>query len=129
MLTLAVMRICVDLSDPCPDDSVAFPISGLVLEGAGWSEATGALSFSRDHRQALTHCQLCWTRRPVGTAEGSEEDPVESSQSGVQVAVPVYLHGGRSELIVTVYLPAPDEVPPMVWRQRGVAIVAWSPPV
>lgn len=101
---------------------MAFPISGLVLEGAGWSDSTGTLVFSRDHRQALAHCQLCWTRR-------SEEGPVESSQSGVRVAVPVYLHGGRSELIVTVHLPAPDEVPPRVWRQRGVAVVAWSPPV
>lgn len=102
---------------------MAFPITGLVLEGAGWSDAAKTLAFSRDHRKALTLCQLCWTRRPDGETEGVKGD----ASSGV--AVPVYLHGRRSELIVTVELPVPEDVPPLVWRQRGVAILAWGPPV
>lgn len=104
-----------------PGLSMAFPISGLVLAGAGWDEETKNLAFSRDHRRALTLCQLRWTRRP------DEGEASTSVQSGV--AVPVYLHGERSELILTVHLPAPKEVPSLVWRQRGVALLAWSPPV
>lgn len=106
-----------------PDSSMAFPISGLVLEGAGWSETAEALAFSRDHRKALTLCQLCWMRRPDGEDEGVNG----GASSGV--AVPVYLHGRRSELVVTVELSVPEDVPPLVWRQRGVAILAWEPPV
>lgn len=106
---------------------MAFPITGLVLEGAGWSDASNELTFSRDHRKALALCQLCWTRRPGGAAEEGVGEASLSSPSGV--AVPVYLHGARSELIVTVELPAPAEVPALVWRQRGVALLAWGPPV
>lgn len=102
---------------------MAFPIIGLVLEGAGWSEHSKTLSFSSDHRQALALCQLCWTRRPGGDDEGLRW----GASSGV--AVPLYLHGRRSELIVTVELPVPEDVPPIVWRQRGVALLAWGPPV
>lgn len=102
---------------------MTFPITGLVLEGAGWSEATKTLAFSSDHRRALTLCQLCWTRRLEGSPEDVEEDVSEG------VAVPVYLHGRRSELIVTVDLPVPVDVPALVWRQRGVALLAWGPPV
>lgn len=102
---------------------MAFPITGLVLEGAGWSDNAKTLAFSRDHRKALALCQLCWTRR----ADGENEGLRGGASSGV--AVPVYLHGRRSELIVTVELPVPEDVPPYVWRQRGVAILAWGPPV
>lgn len=102
---------------------MAFPITGLVLEGAGWSDATKTLAFSKDHRRALALCQLCWTRRPDGANDA--EDSADPSG----VAVPVYLHGRRSELILTVDLPAPKEILPLVWRQRGVAILAWGPPV
>ncbi|CAM9885321.1 unnamed protein product, partial [Hapterophycus canaliculatus] len=66
---------------------------------------------------------LCWTRRPEGAPEGVEVD------ASAGVAVPVYLHGQRSELIVTVELPVPVDVPALVWRQRGVALLAWGPPV
>lgn len=103
---------------------MAFPIIGLVLEGAGWSETAKTLAFSKDHRTALALCRLCWTRRPDGAAEspgGAESLP--------GVAVPVYLHARRSDLIVTVELPVPEDVPPFVWRQRGVALLAWGPPV
>lgn len=102
---------------------MAFPITGLVLEGAGWSETGQTLAFSRDHRKALVLCQLCWTRRPDGEYERVKGD------ASAGVAVPVYLHGRRSELIVTVELPVPEDVPPLVWRQRGVALLAWGPPV
>lgn len=94
------------------DSSMAFPITGLVLEGAGWNETAKTLAFSRDHRKVLSLCQLCWTRRPDGDTEREKQD----ASSGV--AVPVYLHGRRSELIVTVELPVPEDVPPLVWRQR-----------
>ena len=106
---------------------MAFPIIGLVLEGAGWSEATKTLAFSKDHRRALARCQLWWTRRPDGANEVGDLDGPMPVPSGV--AVPVYLHGRRSELILTVELPAPKDILPLVWRQRGVAILAWGPPV
>lgn len=51
------------------------------------------------------------------------------SHSDAGVSVPLYLHGARSELIVTVDLPVPKEVQAVVWRQRGVALLAWSPAV
>lgn len=105
---------------------MAFPITGLVLEGAGWSDGDNTLTFSRDHRIALTLCQLCWTVRP---GEGDEAVESHSDASGSGVSIPVYLNGARNELIVTVDLPVPDEVPAVVWRQRGVALLAWSPAV
>ncbi|CAM9106263.1 unnamed protein product [Ectocarpus fasciculatus] len=104
--------------------SMAFPIIGLVLEGAGWSETAKTLAFSKDHRKALALCHLCWTRRPDGATESPGGD---GSLPGV--SVPVYLHARRSDLIVTVELPVPEDVPPLVWRQRGVALLAWGPPV
>lgn len=104
---------------------MTFPVTGLVLEGAGWSDVDNTLTFPRDHRKALTLCQLCWTVR-----ESSEDEVAESSSMAYSgVSVPVYLHAGRSELIVTVDLPVPAGVPAMVWRQRGVALLAWSPAV
>lgn len=106
---------------------MAFPMSGLVLEGGGWSETNKMLTFSRDHRRALALCQLCWTRRPGGASGSGAGEAASPTHS--RVAVPVYLHAGRSELIVTVELPTPVEVPPLVWRQRGVALLAWGPPV
>lgn len=105
---------------------MAFPIMGLVLEGAGWSNGDNTLTFSRDHRIALTLCQLCWTVR-ADEGEGAAESRSNASAAGV--SVPVYLNGARSELIVTVDLPIPLEVPAVVWRQRGVALLAWSPAV
>lgn len=102
---------------------MAFPITGLVLEGAGWSETAKTLVFSKNHRKALSLCQVCWTRRPDGA-------PKEVGGEGSEgVAVPLYLHDRRQELIVTVELPVPENVPPLVWRQRGVALLAWSPAV
>lgn len=112
---------------PCPyqsGSSMAFPIIGLVLEGAGWSETAKTLAFSKDHRKALALCHLCWTRRPDGATESPGGD-----ESLPGVSVPVYLHARRSDLIVTVELPVPEDVPPLVWRQRGVALLAWGPPV
>lgn len=102
---------------------MAFPITGLVLEGAGWSETAKTLTFSRDHRKALSLCQVCWTRCPDGAPKGF------GGEGSPAVAVPLYLHDRRQELIVTVELPVPENVPPLVWRQRGVALLAWSPPV
>lgn len=102
---------------------MAFPITGLVLAGAGWDEASKTLAFSKNHHKALAVCQLCWTRRPDGAADDSGRG------SEGAVSVPVYLHGRRSELIVTVELSVPDNVPPLVWRRRGVALLAWGPPV
>lgn len=110
--------------------SLAFPISGLVLEGAGWSEIDNTLTFSRDVRTAMTLCHLRWTRR-----DGPEENSAEGakatcpSRSKSCVSVPVYLHGERSELILTVELPIPCETPAVMWRQRGVALLAWGPAV
>ena len=104
---------------------MTFPITGLVLEGAGWDEAAQTLAFAKDHRKALAVCQLCWTRRPDGATEA---DGLERGSEGA-VSVPVYLHGRRSELIVTVELSVPENVSPLVWRQRGVALLAWGPPV
>lgn len=101
---------------------MAFPIAGLVLEGAGWSDAAKTLAFARDHRRTLALCHLRWTRRPDG-------EPELRGDASSRVAVPVYLHGRRSELIVTVELPCPEDVAPVVWRQRGVALLAWGPPV
>lgn len=102
---------------------MAFPITGLVLEGAGWSETAKTLVFAKDHRKALPLCQVCWTRQPDGAPKRVD------GKGSPGVVIPLYLHDRRQELIVTVELPVPDNVPPLVWRQRGVALLAWSPPV
>lgn len=105
---------------------MTFPITGLVLAGAGWDEEAGTLAFSTDHRRALAVGNLCWSQH---SADAVEHGLKGSSASTTAVAVPLYLHGSRTELVVTVELPVPQQVPPLVWRQRGVALLAWSSPV
>lgn len=107
----------------CADVSAVFPIAGLVLDGAGWSSDTNSLEFSRQHRTALPTCLLRWslwkeTVQQDSTTEG------QSERCGVRV--PMYLNHNRTEFIVAVQLPAPESVPALAWRERGVALLAWT---
>ena len=43
------------------------------------------------------------------------------------VSFPVYLHDGRTSLIVQVLVASPPSVPPLVWAQRGVGIILQVP--
>ncbi|CAM9536041.1 unnamed protein product [Choristocarpus tenellus] len=108
---------------PIGDATTAFPLTGLVLEGAGWSADGDYLTISREHRTALPRCQICWARRKVNVS--SNIGPA----SKAEVVVPVYLHDGRSDLIVAVELSIPTDIPAAIWRQRGVALLAWTPAV
>lgn len=112
-----------------PGSSLDFPVSGLVLEGAGWSEVTKKLTFSREIKQSLALCHIRWSRRHDSEDGSQGVEGASARISGPVVSLPVYLHGGRRELIMTVELPVPVEVPPLVWRQRGVALLAWGPVV
>lgn len=74
-------------------------------------------------------CHLSWTRRdsPEDGAEGANIAPDSVRES--TISVPVYLHSGRSELILAVDLAIPSETSAAVWRQRGIALLAWGPVV
>ncbi|CAM9128550.1 unnamed protein product [Discosporangium mesarthrocarpum] len=105
-----------------------FPVSGLTLEGAGWSEEKGCLAFSQEHCTALPPCHLRWVEREE-QGVGRARETLRDGTTSTWVTVPVYLHHGRSGLIIQVQLPTPADIPPVVWRQRGVALLAWSPTV
>ncbi|KAG5186150.1 dynein heavy chain [Tribonema minus] len=107
------------------DADATFLITGLLLEGAGWDAEAGALRLSSDaHGTALGVCRFTWVTDAGG---GGDTGGGGGSAATALVTVPLYLQSSRGALIAEVALPHARAVPPHVWWQRGVALVAWAP--
>ena len=98
-------------------DGTSFVVSGLVLEGAAWSQSTACLALSDAIRSPLPPTMFKWYN-------ADEVPSVPESQT--MVTLPVYLNDSRLKLLFTVDLRAPRTVPSTVWEQRGAAVVAWQ---
>jgi hypothetical protein len=85
-------------------------VEGLLLEGAKWGST---LQLSDELRCSLPSCKLKWT--------------LKIERQGNAISLPVYLHDGRTALVVQVLLVEPPNVPPLVWAQRGVGIIMQVP--
>jgi dynein heavy chain 1, cytosolic len=125
-------RFAVGDSSGCSSDitssSSTFLITGMALEGAGWSYDDQALCLSAAYRTPLALSKLTWAVVSSDSTASTTASSSTSSNSGtVGMALPLYLHGSRSTLIAEVQLARPVAVPAHVWLQRGVALVAWNP--
>ncbi len=102
---------------------VAFAITGIVLQGAGWEN--GLLTLSNAHEQAFNTCWFSWV-----VMEG-DDDAVEQQQQQQRISssieLPMYLAGDRVQFLATVHAEAPSCVPIDTWYQRGVALIVWNP--
>lgn len=87
-------------------------VRNMILECAQWSEADG-ITLSSSLRSRLPTSRLRWRRR-------------EDKPSRNLMTFPVYLDETRANLVVEVLIEIPDGVAPVVWSQRGVAIVLLS---
>jgi dynein heavy chain 1 len=87
-------------------------VRNMILECAQWSEADG-ITLSSSLRSRLPTSRLRWRRR-------------EDKPSRNLMTFPVYLDETRANLVVEVLIEIPDGVAPVVWSQRGVAIVLQS---
>ena len=106
------MEVTIGDGDADAGSDSAFRITDLTLEGAAWD---GALVISDDLRTSLAVTTFCWVQ--------SEAD---AAQDRNQARVPVYLNDTRQTLLFDIDLAAQPSVETSVWRQRGVAVIAWS---
>ena len=106
------MEVTIGDGDADAGSDSAFRITDLTLEGAAWD---GALVISDDLRTSLAVTTFCWVQ--------SEAD---AAQDRNQARMPVYLNDTRQTLLFDIDLAAQPSVETSVWRQRGVAVIAWS---
>jgi len=105
------------------DEGVAFLIEGLSLEGASWEtspDGRSALSLSSEAKARLPLTLFKWLRRSPtkgGAGEGAGRNPLA-------MPMPVYLHSGRTSLVVEVELKRPEFITESAFRQRAVALIA-----
>jgi len=112
-------------SGPVSADSFVF--EGMVLHGASWNGAAGALDMSGDDKLSvlLPSVRFTWVRREEGN------DVASKVAAGQLVPVPVYLDATRQTFLFQVQLPQPDALQQQsqgkhVWQQRGTCLTTWS---
>mmetsp|Transcript_18914 Transcript_18914/g.35259 ORF Transcript_18914/g.35259 Transcript_18914/m.35259 type:complete len:887 (+) Transcript_18914:2-2662(+) len=88
-------------------------VRSMMFECAQWSEANG-ITLSSSLRSRLPTSRLRWRLR---------KDRPSSCRF---MTFPVYLDETRANLVVEVLIEIPADVEPVVWSQRGVAIVLQS---
>jgi len=111
-LTLASLSGAQAASTPSAGDS--FVVSGLSMEGAGWDGHV--LTLSEAMSCMMPPVRFRWT------TEAAKPDG-----DNVALEVPVYLNSTRADLLFVVKLHSSTDHHSSLWRQRGVALICWSP--
>jgi hypothetical protein len=86
------------------------------LEGATLSNK--ALTLSNDISMPLPPTLFKWKHKT--------SDKEESASKSDTVALPVYLNDTRADILFSIDLAVPSNVPQNVWYQRGVALSVWK---
>mmetsp|Transcript_45140 Transcript_45140/g.88993 ORF Transcript_45140/g.88993 Transcript_45140/m.88993 type:complete len:167 (+) Transcript_45140:44-544(+) len=106
----------------------SFVLSGLTLEGADWDAneggGKGALALSSALSVELPPVTFRWANKTSDPVVG-ELLKGEESESPASISVPIYLNFMRTELVTSVRLRVPNNIPPAVWFQRGVSLLLW----
>jgi len=115
------LELVCDVLDPVSDvtaNETCFIIrDGLSLEGATWSNKK--LELAHDISCSLPPTKFTWRYK---TEKLTEQSPNDN-----KINIPVYLSDTRAELLFSVDLDAPKDVPRIAWFQRGVALTVWKP--
>merc|ERR1712137_340872 len=103
---------------PGDADSTSFIVRGLVLEAAAWNSDAKQLSKTKDMSFKMPPVLFTWKLI---------EDANEKSSEHAAINIPVYLNEMRLELLFSVDLNGPVDIPATVWYQRGVALLTTRP--
>jgi len=113
---LETLTLDVSVSDkpiqPTAKDHT-FVVIGLTLEGTSFEFSKGELGAAAESSCPLPYCSFTWRQ--------SISDPRP------RVTLPIYLNETRRDLLFSVDLSLPANVPSATYYQRGVGLTAWSP--
>eukprot|EP00455_Lapot_gusevi_P051882 TRINITY_DN782_c0_g1_i5.p1 TRINITY_DN782_c0_g1~~TRINITY_DN782_c0_g1_i5.p1 ORF type:complete len:681 (+),score=259.78 TRINITY_DN782_c0_g1_i5:468-2510(+) len=112
-LTLQVSVEMPDAETPTTPDPDSFLFTGLILYGACWQDNKMALS--SDELFALPPLRFKWLLQQ------------QAVQVSSKIKFPVYQDSTRQDLLFSIELDCPDQLPPEIWSQRGVCLSVWSP--
>jgi len=113
--SLEELSLVIGNDIPADDAAKAstFTIKGLVMEGAKLEG--GQLQLSDEVRSRMGLTQFKWVHRTAATM---------TEQRPNAIVLPVYLHAGRTNMIVEVELHRPIDIPEFAFRQRAVALIS-----
>ncbi|KAJ5078911.1 intein-containing cytoplasmic dynein 1 heavy chain 1 precursor [Anaeramoeba ignava] len=100
--------------------NTSFFVDDFTLEGAIWKN--NCLAISSDISNPLPRVQLRWVPNQ------ENELNVKSKVGSDLINLPVYLNNTRKELLFSLDLTTPKDVPIQTWYQRGTALIVWSSP-
>jgi len=110
-MSLEAIELALDFGQPGQDDG--YPLRGLALQGATWSNGTG-LKANDGKSEAVSSATLVW-RAVQRSAVGSNKQSYDC---------PIYLNGDRDIVLFTAALPSHEPQNKLI--QRGVCMLAHS---
>ena len=97
-------------------------ITGLTLEGAGWNREKGELEIIEGLATSTPTVLLSWQKKEEGGIAPGE------SASGFDT-MPLYLNESRLELVTSVFVRVPADIPTSIFYQRATAFTIWKAPL
>ncbi|CEM16453.1 unnamed protein product [Vitrella brassicaformis CCMP3155] len=115
--SLEELFLCVEIGNTQVDDQ-SFIITGMAMEGAAWDANKKCLTLTEELSVELPPARFRWTRR---------DDPAIAHllDPNKALTIPVYLTDVRRELVTSVRLPIPSNIPTALWIQRSATLIIW----
>jgi len=93
----------------------SFVLTGLTLEASKWDTQSNKLALTPLMVTPLPPTSFTWKLKGTNTGK-----------TGKEISIPVYLDETRKDLLFSVELAVPDNIPEVIWYQKAVAITCWS---